>query len=121
LAGQARGKVAFALAAGSAETDRAAPGGNVGAERLAGLRQEAGRVLQAVDKALADTGQVLSPQQGRVLEKALAMLKATVRRDDPDQIVLAMDMVNEAARPVMETRMGTEPGRAMKGKAGQEP
>ena len=77
-------------------------GGKLKDYRLIGLRDEANRVLAAVEKALADKGDALGEHERHMLDMAVAMLKATVGRDDPDQVLLAIDMVNEAAQPLMQ-------------------
>ncbi len=72
--------------------------------RLIGLRAEAGRILKQLDEARPDGGGGLGEHERRMLDMAVAMLRASLDRDDPDQILLAIDMVNEASEPLAETR-----------------
>ena len=63
------------------------------ADPLIELRQEASAAFRDADAALAAEG--VTESQRRLIEMAAAMLKASVGRDDPDQIRIATDMVRE--------------------------
>jgi molecular chaperone DnaK (HSP70) len=73
--------------------------------RLIDLRNEAGRILAAIDKALAEAGGALAPQQRDALDEAVATLKATIAESDPDALYAAMKAANEAATPLTEMQM----------------
>ena len=62
------------------------------------LRQEASSALGDADAALAAEG--VTESQRRMIGMAVAMLKASVGRDDPDQIRIATDMVRETVGAV---------------------
>ncbi len=86
------------------------------AHQLIDVRNEAGRILTAVDKALADAGGALADPQRRRLDGAVAMLKARLAEDDPDQIYAAMEVVNEAAAPLTEVQMDEVLKKTVKGR-----
>jgi molecular chaperone DnaK (HSP70) len=73
--------------------------------RLIDLRNEAGRILAAIDKALAEAGGALAPQQRDALDEAVATLKARIAESDPDALYAAMKAANEAATPLTEMQM----------------
>jgi len=68
--------------------------------RLVALRDEADRLLTGTRRALDDAGGALDAHQRKMIDMALAMLETSRRRDDPDQVLLAIDMVREAAAPL---------------------
>ena len=73
--------------------------------RLIDLRNEAGRILTAIDKSLAGAGAALSGPQREALDKAVAALKARMAGDDPDALYAAMKAANEAAMPLTQMQM----------------
>jgi Fe-S protein assembly chaperone HscA len=75
------------------------------AHQLIDLRNEAGRILRAVEKALINVPQALSSEQRLLLDGAVAMLKTRLQQDDPDQIYAAMNLVNDAAMPLTQAQM----------------
>jgi len=86
------------------------------AHQLIDLRNEAGRILKAVDKALVGAGGALNDQQRGMLDSAVALLKARMAEDDPDQIYAAMEMVNDAAAPLTEAQMDEVLRKTVKGR-----
>ena len=86
------------------------------AHQLIDLRNEAGRILKAVDKALADAAGALDDRQRRMLDAAVKMLQARMGEDDPDQIFAAMEMVNDAAAPLTQAQMDEVLRKTVKGK-----
>jgi molecular chaperone DnaK (HSP70) len=75
------------------------------AHQLIDTRNEAGRILRAVDKALANAGSVLSGPQRAELDLAVAALKSLLEGEDPDAIYEAMQKVNAAAAPLTQAQM----------------
>ena len=86
------------------------------AHQLIDTRNEAGRILKAVDKALADAAGALDDRQRGVLDAAVTMLQARMGEDDPDQIYAAMEMVNDAAAPLTQAQMDEVLRKTVKGK-----
>jgi len=86
------------------------------AHRTIDLRNEATRVLNAVDKALADAGHALSDEQRKLLDASVTMLRAAMKGDDPDQINAAMVVANDAAMPLTEAQMDEVLSKTVKGK-----
>jgi Fe-S protein assembly chaperone HscA len=86
------------------------------AHQLIDLRNEAGRILKAVEKALADAGSVLNDQQRGMLDSAVAVLKTRMEEEDPDEIYAAMEMVNDAAGPLTQAQMDEVLRKTVKGK-----
>ncbi len=86
------------------------------AHQLIDLRNEAGRILKAVGQALAGAGGALNDQQRRMLDSAVALLKARMAGDDPDQIYAAMEMLNDAAAPLTEAQMDEVLRKTVKGR-----
>ena len=86
------------------------------AHQLIDVRNEAGRILRAVEKALANAPDALTPQQRRRLDDCVAMLQARMQEEDPDQIYAAMEMVNDAAMPLTEAQMDEVLRKTIKGK-----
>jgi molecular chaperone DnaK len=75
------------------------------AHRLIDLRNEAQRILSAIDKALVGAGSTLSRDQRRILDAAVAMLRAKMGGDDPDELYASMSAANDAATPLTEAQM----------------
>ena len=75
------------------------------AHRVIDLRNEATRILVAIDKALAAAGQVLTAQQRAKLDEAVADLRAKMQTEDPDAIYEAMTAANTAADPLTQAQM----------------
>ena len=71
--------------------------------RLIDLRNEAHRVLAAIDKALAATPAALNPAQRAALDSAVATLKSMMESAaDPDAFYDAMRAANDAAAPLTQ-------------------
>ncbi|MGA2264830.1 MAG: molecular chaperone DnaK [Phycisphaerae bacterium] len=75
------------------------------AHRLIDLRNEAGRILAAIDKALANLPGVLSAAQRAALDVAVADLKAKMEGSDGDALYAAMKAANDAAGPLTQAQM----------------
>ncbi len=73
--------------------------------RLIDLRNEAGRILAAIDKAVAEVGAVMSPAQRAAMDEAVGDLKAKMEGGDPDALYAAMKAANEAAMPLTQMQM----------------
>ena len=73
--------------------------------RLIDLRNEAGRILAAIDKAVAEVGAVMSPAQRAAMDEAVGDLKAKMEGSDPDALYAAMKAANEAAMPLTQMQM----------------
>ena len=86
------------------------------AHRVIDCRNEAVRVLNAVDKALADAPDALADEQRKVLDAAVAMLKSKMAGDDPDEIYAAMTVANDAAMPLTQAQMDAVLKKTVKGK-----
>jgi Fe-S protein assembly chaperone HscA len=86
------------------------------AHRLIDLRNEANRILKAVEKSLVSAPNVLSAEQGAKLDAAVADLKAKMDGDDPDAIYEAMRAVNEASMPLTQAQMDEVLKQTVKGK-----
>jgi molecular chaperone DnaK (HSP70) len=78
---------------------------DLAAHRLIDLRNEAGRILAAIDKALADLPKLLTSQQRAALDAAVADLKAKMAGDDGDALYAAMKAANDAAGPLTAAQM----------------
>ena len=86
------------------------------AHQLIDLRNQGSRILAAVAKALAQAPQALTAQQRKMLDAAVAMLQAGMKQDDPDQAHAAMQMVNDAASPLVQAQMDEVLRQTVKGK-----
>ncbi|MFW6153947.1 MAG: molecular chaperone DnaK [Planctomycetota bacterium] len=76
------------------------------AHRMIDLRNEAERILTAIDKALANVPDALDDAQRRRLDEAVERLKTLLDAgDDPDAVYEAMTAANEAAAPLTEAQM----------------
>ncbi len=86
------------------------------AHRLIDLRNEASRILQAIEKSLVQAPDALDPQERAMLDQAVAMLKARMDSDDPDELYTAMQLANEVALPLTQAQMDEVLRRTVKGK-----
>ncbi|HOD81385.1 MAG: Chaperone protein DnaK [Planctomycetes bacterium ADurb.Bin126] len=84
--------------------------------RLIDTRNEAHRVLAAVDKALAQAAHVLSADQRAELDAAVADLKAKIDSDDADALYEAMGRANQAAMPLTQAQMDEVLKQTVKGR-----
>ncbi len=84
--------------------------------RLIDTRNEARRVLAAVDKALAQAAHVLSGDQRAELDAAVADLKAKIDTDDADALYEAMGRANQAAMPLTQAQMDEVLKQTIKGR-----
>ena len=75
------------------------------AHRLIDLRNESTRILNAIDKAMATAGSVLTGEQKARLESAVAELKAKMEGNDGDALYAAMRAANDAAGPLTQAQM----------------
>ena len=75
------------------------------AHRVIDLRNEAARVLQAIDKARADAPDALTDAQAHELDAAVAFLDVAMGGEEPDTIYEAMLAANEAASPLISAQM----------------
>ena len=86
------------------------------AHRLIDLRNEATRILEAIEKALAEVGEVLDETDRHILDTAIKMLKAKMASEDPDELYLAMSVANDAAEPLTKAQMDQVLKKTVKGK-----
>ncbi len=86
------------------------------AHRLIDLRNEATRVIAAIDKAMKTAGHVLKAQQKQKLDEAVAALKEKMQQDDPDALYEAMTAANDAAEPLTKAQMDEVLRQSVKGK-----
>ena len=100
---------AKAVEAVQVKTSGAAAGGDPVRVRLADLCAQADRLLAEVDKALGE-GAAAGEHERKMLNMATAMLRVSLGRDDPDQIHLAIDMVEEALAPLAAGRRPSASG-----------
>ena len=75
------------------------------AHRLIDVRNEATRILSAIDKALADVPDAMDEQEHRLLDAAVMTLRAKMDSDDPDELYAAMTAANDAAQPLTQAQM----------------
>lgn len=75
------------------------------AHRLIDLKNEASRMLGAIDKSLARAGDTLDDATRARIDAAVNVLKASMEGDDPDTIDAAMRSANDAASPLTEIQM----------------
>jgi len=90
------------------------------AHRLIDLRNEARRVLSAIDKALADAGAQLSGEQRGLIDAAVTMLRVKTDGDDPDELYDAMTAANDAAEPLTRIQMDQVLAKTVKGRKLEE-
>jgi molecular chaperone DnaK (HSP70) len=75
------------------------------AHRLIDLRNEANRVLAAIEKALGQFPTLLAADERAALDKAVADLKAKMAGADGDALYAAMRAANDAAAPLTQAQM----------------
>jgi molecular chaperone HscA len=76
------------------------------AHRLIDVRNEAHRVLVAVEKSLANAAGALSSGQRAALDAAVADLRnLAASSSDPDVVYEAMRLANDAASPLTQVQM----------------
>lgn len=75
------------------------------AHRLIDLRNEAARIIAAIDKSVAANAHLLTPSQKAALDAAVADLKQQITSTDPDAIYEAMTAANDAAAPLTQAQM----------------
>ncbi len=76
------------------------------AHRLIDLRNEASRILIAIDKAVAAAPAAMTAEQGRRLQQAVEALKAQMAQaSDADALYEAMTAANDAAAPLTQAQM----------------
>ena len=90
------------------------------AHRVIDLRNEATRILNAVEKALVAAPDALDKSHHKVLDRAVAKLKTKMDADDPDAIYEAMSAVNDAAEPLTQAQMDSVLRQSVKGKKIQD-
>ena len=93
---------------------------DLSAHRLIDLRNEAARILKAIDKSLAHAGDALTTEQRANLDAAVVMLKAKMDSDDPDELYAAMTAANDAAAPLTERQMDEVLKKTVKGRKLEE-
>ena len=86
------------------------------AHRVIDCRNEAERVLGAIEKARADAPDALTEEQEQALDAAVAVLEAQMPGDDPDAIYAAMTVANDAAMPLTQAQMDAVLKNTVKGK-----
>ena len=84
--------------------------------RLIDLRNEAERILSAINKALVDYGAALSADQRHELDASVAFLEVAMQQDEPDTLQEAMKLANDAAAPLVEAQMNQVLYKTVKGK-----
>jgi molecular chaperone DnaK (HSP70) len=89
---------------------------DLNAHRLIDLRNESARILGAIEKACQTAGEVLSDQQRRTLDAAVADLKDKTEGDDCDAVYQAMGAANDAAMPLTEAQMDDVLSQTIKGR-----
>jgi molecular chaperone DnaK len=89
---------------------------DLNAHRLIDLQNESQRILDAIEKALAGAGDVLSPQQRQTLDAAVADLKTKRQGEDCDAVYEAMGAANDAAMPLTEAQMDGVLSKTIKGR-----
>ena len=86
------------------------------AHRLIDTRNEANRVLKAIEKALLNVPEALNETQRAKLDTAVAVLKVKYHGNDPDELYEAMGLANEAAMPLTQAQMDKVFDKTIKGK-----
>ena len=94
---------------------------DMAAHRLIDVRNESHRVLDAIDKALANAGDILTTEQRAALDAAAARVKALMKStDDPDELYQAMRAANDAAEPLTRRQMDEVLAKTFKGRAAKD-
>jgi len=86
------------------------------AHQLIDTRNEAKRVLDAIDKALTAVGDVLDGDQRQRLDEAVATVNRLMEGDDPDALYEAMTAANDAAEPLTTAQMNDVLKQTVRGK-----
>ena len=90
------------------------------AHQLIDTRNEAQRVLVAIDKAVGNVGDVLTGDQRKTLDDAVATLKQHLEGDDPEALYEAMSAANDAAEPLTGAQMDRVLKQTVRGKKLEE-
>ncbi len=93
---------------------------DMAAHQLIDTRNEAGRILRAVDKALVNAGALLTADQRANLDATVAKLKTLLEGSDADAIYEAVQAVNTAATPLTQAQMDEVLRQTVKGKKVEE-
>jgi Fe-S protein assembly chaperone HscA len=86
------------------------------AHQLIDLRNEAHRILSAIERALADVPDVLDAAQRAALDAAVAELRAKAGSDQPEAIQDALNVADEAALPLTQAQMDHVLNRTVRGR-----
>ena len=86
------------------------------AHQLIDTRNESQRILAAIDKALANVGDVLTAPQRDRLTGAVETLKDKMQGDDPEALYEAMTSANDAAEPLTTAQMNRVLKQTVRGK-----
>jgi molecular chaperone HscA len=86
------------------------------ARALAEARVEAGRLILATDRALAEDADLLSEAETGTVGSALAHLRAAHDGDDRPRLVAAIEVLNRATQGFAARRMDRSMARALAGK-----
>lgn len=89
---------------------------DMAAHRLIDERNEARRVLEAIDKALANVPDALDERHRARLDEAVAELRQRMEGDDPDALWKAMQRANAAAMPLTQAQFDQVLGKTIKGR-----
>ncbi len=84
--------------------------------RVIDLRNEATRILKAIEKARAEAPNALSDEQAHELDAAVAYLEIAMQGDEPDTLYAAMQTANESAMPLTEAQMDEVLRKTVKGR-----
>ncbi len=87
------------------------------ARRLAEERVEAGRVLHATKKALAEADDLVDPAERAAIESAVVDLEKAVAGTNPSLIHAQLDLLDHATKPWAGRRMDRAVAKAIAGKA----
>ena len=86
--------------------------------QLIDVRNEVARVLGAIDKALANAGDVLTGPQRDALDEAVTACQAKLETcQDPDELYAAMKAANDAAMPLTQAQMDAVLSKTLQGRA----
>jgi len=86
------------------------------AHRLIDLRNEAKRILSAIERSVANAPDALSAGQRQSLDAAVADLTEKLQTDDPDAIYEAMNAANDAVAPLTQAQMDEVLEKTVKGR-----
>jgi Fe-S protein assembly chaperone HscA len=89
--------------------------------RLIDVRNEANRVLAAIDKALTNAGEILTPEQRATLDvKTQECRRLLEQSEDPDEVYAAMRAANDAAAPLTQHQMDEVLHKTFRGRQADE-